>query len=386
MKNILFFYTSEIISKAGGVENVTEFWYQYFTDRGYNVHIIFWKKHPILNANIPQIQLPDEHHCYISSNVKFMKEYLNNNNIDVVINQAAINNKSSLTCTEACIETQTHLISVLHNTPDWYLRSRKYLRPFLNYRISKLGLYYLWYIIQRCPGYKGGKYIYDKSTAIVVLSPNYVNEYYRLNVGKIANKVFPIANPLTFSLPSLDELKENIVLFVGRLSQQKAVDILLYIWQRIELMSGVDDWKLVILGDGPERYKLQLLTLTLNLKNIEFVGHTDPTLYYRKAKIMCMTSIYEGLPMTLIESQAYGVVPIISNSFSAASDIIIDGLNGFLIPSNNRDIYVKRLFRLMEDNNMRKKMQIECRKKAKLYDAKEISSKWFNLMNKIFKY
>ena len=44
-----------------------------------------------------------------------------------------------------------------------------------------------------------------------------------------------------------------------------------------------------------------------------------------------MTSIYEGFPMTLLECQSFGVVPLLYNSFSAAVDIIDDGINGYLI-------------------------------------------------------
>jgi glycosyltransferase involved in cell wall biosynthesis len=381
---IVFFYASEIIKEAGGVENVTEFWYRYFSKYGNIVHLIFFKKHQKLKAILPQVQLPETEQCYSPSNVKFIEEYLVKHHIDIVINQSAVNSKTSLVCIEACHKTKTHLISVIHNTPDLFLRSKKYFRLFLSYHISKWGLYHLWYFIQCClPCYKGGKYIYNNSDAVVVLSPCYIKEYCQLNVGYLTEKVGSIVNPLTFNLPDQIDNKENFVLFVGRLDPQKALDKLLHIWQKIETMPKVNDWHLMILGDGLERKNLQRLSQRLNLRRIQFIGQANPASYYHKAKIMCMTSIYEGLPMTLIECQAYGVVPVLYNSFSAATDVVTNGYNGFLIPPYEQTIYIKRLSQLMTDTNMLKQMQIECRKRIKSYDAKRIANEWFNLIMNI---
>lgn len=55
-----------------------------------------------------------------------------------------------------------------------------------------------------------------------------------------------------------------------------------------------------------------------------------------------MTSIWEGLPMTLIEAMHYGCVPIAFDSFAALYDLIDNGNNGFIIPNNDIDCFVKK--------------------------------------------
>ena len=51
---------------------------------------------------------------------------------------------------------------------------------------------------------------------------------------------------------------------------------------------------------------------------------------YEKAKILLMTSNYEGTPMVIPEAMAYGTVPIVMNSFAGVNDIIKNGFNGIL--------------------------------------------------------
>ena len=53
--------------------------------------------------------------------------------------------------------------------------------------------------------------------------------------------------------------------------------------------------------------------------------------------------------MTLLECQSFGVVPLLYNSFSAAVDIIDDGINGYLISPYKKKEYAKKLHQLMND-------------------------------------
>ena len=113
--------------------------------------------------------------------------------------------------------------------------------------------------------------------------------------------------------------KENTVLFVGRIdNRSKKIFTLLDIWENID----IDDWKLVIVGDGPDKKEVE--KKANKIKNIEMVGFKVPDEYYKKASIFCMTSIFEGFPMSLTEAMQNGCVPIIFGSFPAAYDIIKD--------------------------------------------------------------
>lgn len=69
-----------------------------------------------------------------------------------------------------------------------------------------------------------------------------------------------------------------------------------------------------------------------------------------------MTSKYEGLAVTLMEALQYKCIPLAYDSFSSIYDIIIDGVNGFIIPAFKEDIYVNKLLSLIQDVNLRKSM------------------------------
>ena len=97
------------------------------------------------------------------------------------------------------------------------------------------------------------------SDKYVFLTPAYLKQYNSLTNNADANKVEFIFNPLTyshfFSLSSYCE-KEKMVLFVGRIEEaSKRISYVIKIWQRLCLHKKINDWKLVIVGDGPDLAK-----------------------------------------------------------------------------------------------------------------------------------
>lgn len=99
-----------------------------------------------------------------------------------------------------------------------------------------------------------------------------------------SNKISVIPNINTL-IPENDKSanKENIVLYVGRLQYgTKRVDRLLKSWAFIE--DQILDWKLIILGDGPDRLWYESLRNKMNLKNVFFKGRQNPTDYYRSGE------------------------------------------------------------------------------------------------------
>ena len=87
--------------------------------------------------------------------------------------------------------------------------------------------------------------------------------------------------------------------------------------------------------------------------------------------------------MTLIESLNYGVVPIIFNSFAAASDIIKDNWNGRLINPFSIDEYVSALTAMMSSPNEMKNWREHAIESAKKYDINSIGNQWISILNKI---
>jgi glycosyltransferase involved in cell wall biosynthesis len=78
---------------------------------------------------------------------------------------------------------------------------------------------------------------------------------------------------------------------------------------------------------------------------------------YQSASIFAMTSLYEGLPNALMEALAFGLPSIAFNCNYGPSDLIKDGINGFLIDEHEIDEFVEKLNLLTGDADLRKRLQ-----------------------------
>lgn len=357
--------------------------YKEFTANGLDVHILYWKNKLSKEAIIPQTQLPDQNDYYSAENIAFLNQYIVRHSIDVLINQSGLNNRTSLLCVDACKKTRCKLVTVLHNSPDAILRMNRCTHYLMRYSITNSILNFMFSQIQRFPFYKGGRYIYDNSDKVILLSNNYRKMYEKLYVGKSVDKVLAINNPLTISTRNENFSKDNIVLFIGRLSAQKSLGKLLYMWRLIESDEKCNSWRLVVLGDGEEKKQLISLMHKLQLMRVEFKGFVDPNTYLNNARILCMTSIFEGFPMVLVESKAYGVVPMAYDSFASLSEIIRDGINGYIIPPFSQKRYIEKLKSLIINPFILEKMSEYSRKDADRFCSNKIISEWILLFSQL---
>ena len=126
-----------------------------------------------------------------------------------------------------------------------------------------------------------------------MLSDKFINEFLYFSGKKYAEKMLSISNPVTINGGG-SEKKEKIVLFVGRISQEKGVDKILEVWRGICHEEKYKEWRLVIVGDGEKRKQMEKYAMDMELINYSFEGFQKPDGYYDKAKIFCMASAFEG--------------------------------------------------------------------------------------------
>ncbi|MGL5487916.1 MAG: glycosyltransferase family 4 protein [Shewanella sp.] len=145
-----------------------------------------------------------------------------------------------------------------------------------------------------------------------------------------------IPNPVTISLPSeINPHREKLFLAVGRLTYQKGFDLLLQAWAQVAPIHP--DWRLRIVGDGEDKAMLEQLRCELNIEaSTELVPKTNNIAeHYQEAAFFVMSSRFEGLPLVLIEAQAYGL-PIVSfDCDTGPAEIINHGENGWLCEADN---------------------------------------------------
>lgn len=212
----------------------------------------------------------------------------------------------------------------------------------------------------------------------VLLSPSF--KKILLKSYNLCNeKVCAISNPIEAAQPYNCGSKENIVLFVGRLTKEKGTNKLMHIWSKIE--QTVPDWKLVIVGDGSERSNIEGYITKHHLKNVILEGYqTDVAQYYKRAKILFMTSVFEGFGLVLAEAMSYGVIPFAFNSYASLTDIIDHERNGIIIPPFKEKLYAEEFVELISNGNRMQSLQNEAIKKAGVFSTDNIVQQWKKLL------
>lgn len=194
------------------------------------------------------------------------------------------------------------------------------------------------------------------------------------------NKVIVFPNPVR-EVAEYDESKtENYIISVGRLSKGKGFDKLIHIFREIDHTG----WKLLIIGDGPEKENLELLVLQYNLVHkVEFVGFTkEVDLYLKKSKIFAFASESEGFPNALLEASCMGLPCISYNCLTGPADIISDGVNGYLVDLNDTDGFKQKLKVLMTNPEIRNQFSNAGKKLKYVYQANIIVGNFLSEVDK----
>ena len=219
--------------------------------------------------------------------------------------------------------------------------------------------------------------LYKVSDALVFLARSYQCEFekYAPSFNK-EKETFFIHNPSTYSGDTTTcPNKKKEILFVGRIYENhKKVSRLLYVWKNL-LELGYSDWKLKIIGDGPDLDMVKLLSSRLGLHNIEFLGAKDPYEDYLTASIFVLTSQVEGWPMTIVEAQHFGAVPVVMNNFSALSEMLSNH-SGIIVDSSDSQKMALEIAKLIED---KKKMALYSQnaiRQSELYEVSKICGEW----------
>jgi glycosyltransferase involved in cell wall biosynthesis len=163
----------------------------------------------------------------------------------------------------------------------------------------------------------------------------------RLTCGKIPGE--QIANPLnrTFRL-----------IMTARLSSQKDHRTLLKAFAKLRESHEAE---LLLVGDGEERASLENLTKTLGVTDsVTFTGQlADPLPLVASADVALLISRFEGFGLAILEAMAMGRAVIATDCPSGPSEIICDGVDGYLVPPGDPDVLVEKLKYLLDNADVR---------------------------------
>ena len=211
--------------------------------------------------------------------------------------------------------------------------------------------------IEKVEKYKKQYKKYDK---ILAICDTMRDEFIEI-LGMDTNKVELVYNPINLEIiqkksenvnPKYENyLKEDYFLQVSRLTHQKQPEHLVDIYYKLKQL-GIKE-KLYFIGNGKKIELIKQKIKEYKLENdVILLGQIEnPYPFFKNAKLFLHTAKYEGLPTVLLESLTFGVPVVAYDCPTGPKDIL--GKNseyGELIPLNDKDTFVKKVYELMNNN------------------------------------
>lgn len=276
---------------------------------------------------------------------------------------------------------------VLHSLPLFESIAMKNNIPRLSDRWERRTMRFLFRIGYYNRQYvKNYKKIYKNVDAYGVLFDSYKEELeHALNLSPKRSKIFTLPNPISEikEIPAIGN-REKRILFVGRLTHaDKRVDRLLDVWEKIH--EKFPDWRLEIVGEGGEEHFLKYNVTARKIPRVHFMGYSStPQTYYSNSEILCLTSDFEGCPMVLLEAQQHGCATIAFDCCSGIRQILSPNWeNGVYIKNNDIDAYAEALSKLIIDDKLRRKIQLNGLENVKRFSVENSVEHYNDLINKL---
>lgn len=168
------------------------------------------------------------------------------------------------------------------------------------------------------------------------------------------------------------------IIAVGRLTYQKGWDRLISLWKRfVDLRPDLAKKNpLWIIGSGEDHEALQAQIKEHQLQDLMTIVQNTHVIeeWYQKAKLLVMTSRFEGLPMVLIEAQSFGLPILAYDCVTGPRDIII-GQSGWLIPENEENQWIEQLINILDQENLDQESE-SAWQASKRFHASSILASW----------
>lgn len=243
--------------------------------------------------------------------------------------------------------------------------------PVLNAFLYKLDSYTL------------GRFTFFQAKKIIALTTTI--KAHLIQMGSDEKKIEVIPNGVdvdVFSPKRRDLLEEQweisrpVVLFTGRLVEEKEVKYLLQAFS--EVSKEVSEAKLVIVGSGPEESRLRNLQKKLGLNNVFFLGTVKNELMpnvYVGCDVLVLPSTYEPFGNVVIEAMATAK-PVIGSYVGGMKDTIVHGVTGYHVQPRSSQQISKYLTRLLKDESLKNRLGENARTRVlKHYDQELIIQK-----------
>lgn len=231
-----------------------------------------------------------------------------------------------------------------------------------------------------------GKLVAQSVDSIICVTNNEAEYFERLGVRPAALNIIPNGVDIeSYKAPGLElefrrmfDVQDDYVLFAGRLSRNKGVDVLL---QAIGPRLKVDpNLSLIVAGGNHGHYdELRALTYRLGIhEKVKFTGQLSDSLL-RGAFIGCKMFVLpsrggEAQGITILEAMAAGK-PVVATRVGGVPYTVIEGRNGFLVPPEDPVSMRASINRLLDDSTLSQRIGVENHNEARKYSWDEIADR-----------
>lgn len=171
------------------------------------------------------------------------------------------------------------------------------------------------------------------------------------------------------------------LLAVARLVHQKGLDLLIQALARLR-EPPYTAWRLVLVGEGPERRALEALALQEGVADrVVFEGfQPHPGRYMAQASIFVLPSRFEGMPNALLEAMAVGMPVVVNDASPGPLEMVEPEVNGLVVPRDDVDALASALARLMGDPRLRQRLGDGARDRLRSLDWSHLEPIWRSVL------
>lgn len=181
------------------------------------------------------------------------------------------------------------------------------------------------------------------------------------------------------------DIRSKCIITVGRISPEKGYENLIKVAKIV--LHKYPDWEWHIYGDGDKQY-VDYIKKSISDAGLErnlILKGVEKNIYdiYPRYSMEILTSFYEGFSMVLLEGKACWLPEVSFDIYSGPSDLIQEGINGYLIPPFNINGMAEKICYLIEHPQIRKSFSDYAQNNINKFLKENVIQQWINLLKKL---
>ena len=301
---------------------------------------------------------------------------------------------------------RVHIVDLSGNTesrikrlPNWLIGIRKTVnkvkpdvvlsfiaRINIITQIACLGIKSKMIISERNDPYSDGRskfvdlltsWLYPKADIVIFQTKRALSYFNNMQL----KNTYILRNPVSVQCLA-KEAKEWKIVSVGRLDAQKNQKMLIDAFAKMK--EKFPNYKLYIYGEGSLRTQLSKQIKMLGLSgNVILKGNVlDIHSQIADASMFVLSSNYEGLSNALLEAMMMGL-PCISTNCAGSDEVIVDGINGVLVPVGNVDALSAAMIKIADDKSFAHRIGLVARNTAEVFKTENVMEQWISVIEKV---